>query len=98
MLGASIPCLKPLFKAVLSGSTSLYTPNEISRKKGYYIRKNDNNEDTVPSNKGYEMYSSRRQKNTTVVRGGVRDNESEESILDASDGIRKTTRVSVSVD
>lgn len=92
MIGASIPSLKPLFKAVLSGSSNAYTPNQMSGKRGY-IR----NVDTEPSSKSYEMFG-RRPKNTTVVSGGMRDTESEESILDAPEGIRKTTRVTVTLD
>lgn len=92
MIGACIPSLKPLFKAVLSGSSNTYTPNQMSGKKGY-VR----NDDTLPSSESYEMYG-RRSNNTTVVSGGIRENESEKSILDAPGGIRRTTRVSVSVD
>lgn len=82
MIGACIPSLKPLFKAVLSGSSKRYPPNQTSGNKGH-VRN-----DTLPSSKSYEMYGGR-SKNTTVVSGGIHENESEESILDAPGGIRR---------
>ncbi|KAJ0121775.1 integral membrane family protein [Diaporthe amygdali] len=94
IIAASIPSLKPLFKAILGGSSAL------SRRTSRYIR----NSDSFPNaskrrETALEMYNSRL-KSTGVSSSGRRrfDNESEEMILSAQDGIQKKTHVSVSIE
>lgn len=91
MIAASIPSLKPLFKAILSGSSAEYMNNHKSNQKGYIVPS------ATSRNAVFEMHS-RRSGTTAVARGGGHpDNESEESILAYQDGIKRTTEVSVSV-
>lgn len=94
IIAASIPSLKPLFKAILEG------PSALSRRTNKYIRNNDSMAITTKhKGNGIEMYNSRL-KSTAVASSGRRqfDNESEEMILSEQDGIQKTTHVSVSVE
>ena len=94
IIAASIPSLKPLFKAILEGSSAL------SRRTNKYNRDNDSRAiATKHGENGIEMYDSRH-KNTAVASGGRRhfDNESEEMILSDREGIQKTTHVSISIE
>lgn len=95
IIAASIPSLKPLFKAILEGSSAL-----SRRTNNKYIGNNDSGVNAM-KHKGndVEMYNSRL-KNTAVASAGRRhfDNESEEMILSDQDGIQKTAQVSISID
>lgn len=94
IIAASIPSLKPLFKAILEGSSAL------SRRTNKYLRNPDSLANaTKHGENGIEMYNSRL-KSTAVASGGRRrcDNESEEMILSEQEGIQKTTHVSISVE
>ncbi|KAG8164749.1 hypothetical protein KVR01_005024 [Diaporthe batatas] len=94
IIAASIPSLKPLFRAILGGS-SILSP----RTNNKYI----GNIDSVAhatKNKGndIEMYNSRL-KSTAAASGGRRhfENESEEMILSDQEASQKTTPVSISI-
>lgn len=94
IIAASIPSLKPLFKAILEGSSAL------SRRTNKYIGNNDSAANaTKHKGNDLEMYNSRL-KSTAAASGGRRhfDNESEEMILSEQDGIQKTTHVSISIE
>ncbi|KKY34131.1 putative integral membrane family protein [Diaporthe ampelina] len=94
IIAASIPSLKPIFKAILEG------PSVLSHRTNKYIRDNDIlAKVTKYRENGLKMYSNRL-KNTAVASGGGRrlDNGSEEMILPEHDGIQKTTHVSVSIE
>lgn len=95
IIAASIPSLKPLFKAILEGSSAF-----SRRTNNKYIGNNDSAANaTKPKGNDLEMYNSRH-KGMAVASGGRRhfDNESEEMILSEQDGTRKTTRVSISIE
>lgn len=94
IIAASIPSLKPIFKAILEG------PSVLSHRTNKYIRDNDIlAKVTKYRENGLKMYSNRL-KNTAVASGGGRrlDNGSEEMILPEHDGIQRTTHVSVSIE
>ncbi|KAG6362935.1 hypothetical protein INS49_008030 [Diaporthe citri] len=94
IIAASIPSLKPLFKAILEGSSAL------SRRTNKYIGNNGSLANaTKHRENGIEMYKSRLN-STAVASGGRRqfDNESEEMILSEEDVVQKTTHVSVSIE
>lgn len=85
--------MKPLFKAILDGSTAL------SRRTNKYNRNTDSLANpTKHRENGIEMYKSRLN-STAAASGGRRkfDNESEEMILSEQDSIQKMTHVSVSI-
>jgi hypothetical protein len=99
MIAACIPCLKPLFKSLLAGSSVKYAANT----KNGYIRNNDTSRTFHgrSTNDGFEMYN--RSNTTSNVHGGYHGKmDSEESILTPvdmkRDGITKTFQISVSVD
>ncbi|KAF3809692.1 hypothetical protein GCG54_00005233 [Colletotrichum gloeosporioides] len=104
IVAASIPCLKPLFRAILAGSSAKYT-SKYNNHDGY-VRNNGTNRTgaTGDAQGNIEMFS-RSRRNTTAVRSGFNRSkmDSEESIVGTQrsvppDGITKTTHVSVSVD
>ncbi|KAI8267691.1 hypothetical protein K4K58_007312 [Colletotrichum sp. SAR11_239] len=104
IIAASIPCLKPLFRAILAGSSAKYT-SKYNNHDGY-VRNNGTNRTgaTGDAQGNIEMFS-RSRRNTTAVRSGFNRSkmDSEESIVGTQrsvppDGITKTTHVSVSVD
>jgi hypothetical protein len=95
IIAASIPSLKPLFKAILEGSLAL-----SRRTNNKYIGHADSAANaTRHKGNDLEMYNSRL-KSTAAASGGRRhfDNESEEMILSDQDGSQKTTHVSISVE
>ncbi|KAK3938962.1 hypothetical protein QBC46DRAFT_155181 [Diplogelasinospora grovesii] len=104
MIAACFPCLKPLFKAILSGSSAAKYASKYPHAG--YTRKNDSTNGTVRSRAAksgtYEMYG-RSRTNTAHAIGGLHTKmDSEESILpqpsNSTNGITKTMQVSVSVD
>ncbi|POS79861.1 hypothetical protein DHEL01_v201733 [Diaporthe helianthi] len=94
IIAASIPSLKPMFKAILEGSSAL-----SCRTKKYTRNNKSGANATKQKGNDMEMYNSRH-KSTAVVSGGRRhfDNESEEIILSDQEGIQKTTHISISID
>ncbi|KAF6827312.1 integral membrane family protein [Colletotrichum musicola] len=103
IVAASILCLKPLFRAILSGSSAKYASKYNNNNNGY--ERNDGTNRT--GNKGdgsgnIEMFS--RSRNTAAIHSGYQSKMgSEKSIVGTQssgdfNGIKKTTCVSVSVD
>ncbi|TDZ15568.1 hypothetical protein Cob_v011515 [Colletotrichum orbiculare MAFF 240422] len=102
---ASIPCLKPLFKAILAGSSAKYN-SDYNNNNGYLRNMGTNRTNRTAATKhatnNVEMFSRSRHaaacRSTFPPKMG-----SEESIVGpqgsaVSEGITKTTHVSISVD
>ncbi|KAF9871093.1 6-phosphogluconate dehydrogenase [Colletotrichum karsti] len=103
IVAASIPCLKPLFKAILAGSSAKYASKYNNNTHGY-IRNEGTNRSGVPGNGSGNIEMFSRSRHTTAINSGFRSKmDSEESIVGPqgsaqSDGITKTMQVSVYVD
>ncbi|KAI8298358.1 hypothetical protein K4K59_002868 [Colletotrichum sp. SAR11_240] len=104
IIAASIPCLKPLFRAILAGSSAKYT-SQYNNHDGYVRNNGTNRTGATGDPQGNIEMFSRSRRNTTAVRSGFNRSkmDSEESIVGRQesvppDGITKTTHVSVSVD
>lgn len=101
ILAASIPCLKPLFKAVLSGSTAERYGSKYNNN-GYYRSTRGKKSQHGPENSGnIELYSQSRHPAPAVV--GIQSRTgSEESIINTKgsggEGIIKTTQASITMD
>ncbi|GAB1314738.1 Rhodopsin domain-containing protein [Madurella fahalii] len=110
IIAASFPCLKPLFKTLLAGSSARYG----SKYKGYHDRNGDTNRTpksgvrVAGSKPGaaqqFEMYNQNTVYTTDLKTGMRSTTGSEESILpqeirnSRADGITKTSSVFVSYD
>ncbi|KAI8163910.1 hypothetical protein K4K49_001664 [Colletotrichum sp. SAR 10_70] len=104
IIAASIPCLKPLFRAILAGSSAKCT-SKYNNHDGYVRNNGTNRTGATGDPQGNIEMFSRSRRNTTAVRSGFNRSkmDSEESIVGTQrsvppDGITKTTHVSVSVD
>ncbi|KAJ4999996.1 hypothetical protein K4K48_003257 [Colletotrichum sp. SAR 10_66] len=104
IIAASIPCLKPLFRAILAGSSAKYT-SKYNNHDGYVRNNGTSRTGATGDPQGNIEMFSRSRRNTTAVRSGFNRSkmDSEESIVGTQrsvppDGITKTTHVSVSVD
>lgn len=93
MIAASIPSLKPLFRAFLAGSSA-----DRESYKGEYLRKDDTNPSAKSKDAIFELHTRRTRNMAVVSVGSPETDGSEESILGHMDGIHKTTEVSVSID
>lgn len=91
MIAASIPSLKPIFKAILSGSSAEYQPNQRSTQRGYIVPS------ATSKNAIFEMHSRRSGSMVMVSGGNYLNDESKDSILEHQSGITKTVELSVSV-
>ncbi|KAL0939915.1 integral membrane family protein [Colletotrichum truncatum] len=103
IVAASIPCLKPLFKALLAGSSAKYTSKYNNNNHGY-VRNDGTNRTGAPGNGSGNIEMFSRSRHTTAINSAFRSKmDSEESIVGPqgsaqSDGITKTMHISVSVD
>ncbi|KAH8888543.1 integral membrane protein [Thozetella sp. PMI_491] len=103
MVAACIPTLKPLFKALLRGSSAGASKYGSSAKTGYAL-KNESFHNRSRKSRAvdgdYEMFDT--PSSNSEVKGGMRSKvgkmDSEESILTPEDRITKTTQVTISVD
>lgn len=101
ILAASIPCLKPLFKAILSGSSAERYGSKYNNN-GYYRSTGGKKSQHGPENNGnIELYGRSRHTTTAGV-GNQSRTGSEESIIytkgSGGEGITKTTQVIVTMD
>ncbi|KAK1708805.1 hypothetical protein BDP67DRAFT_410465 [Colletotrichum lupini] len=102
IIAASIPCLKPLFKAILSGSSAEQYNSSKYNNDGYMRNKNASKSRRARTPEGnFEMFSQSR--HTAAIRSGFGSKMgSEESIIpdhgSGGEGITKTMQVSVFVD
>ncbi|KXH29103.1 hypothetical protein CSIM01_02172 [Colletotrichum simmondsii] len=102
IIAASIPCLKPLFKAILSGSSAEHYNSSKYNNDGYMRNKNASKSRRARTPEGnFEMFSQSR--HTAAIRSGFGSKMgSEESIIpdhgSGGEGITKTMQVSVFVD
>lgn len=110
IVAASIPCLKPLFKRILAGSSARYGSNKYNHN-GYartpHSHKSSKNRNMgsasgdVDSNE-MEMYGRARPADGNIATGYYSKGSSKESIMGrgdyAPDRIMKVTQVTVSVD
>ncbi|KAL0780557.1 hypothetical protein CaCOL14_001892 [Colletotrichum acutatum] len=102
IIAASIPCLKPLFKAILSGSSVEQYNSSKYNNDGYMRNKNASKSRRARTPEGnFEMFSQSR--HTAAIRSGFGSKMgSQESIIpdhgSGGEGITKTMQVSVFVD
>jgi hypothetical protein len=106
ILAACIPCFKPLFKAVLAGSSAQYASPKY-KNSGYVRNKDSNRSQTTQDLPGtltedVEMYARTKHNANPTTRRHRSDGESEESFIAQDgpehDGALKGVQVIVSMD